>query len=46
MRLILWVADPLHKLTRYHRAIGYSLLTIWFGRLTLWYAIENKWGKA
>lgn len=46
MRLILWCGDPLHKLKEDHRAVVYALLTIYFGRLALWYSIEHGWGKA
>lgn len=44
-RAILWLGDPLHKMTRDQRTLVYALLTIYFGRLALWYGIEHGWGQ-
>jgi hypothetical protein len=36
--------DPLGR--RDWRLVGYVWLTVFFGRLALWYWIEDRWGRA
>lgn len=43
---MIWIADPLHRLSRRWRLTLYLYLAIWFARLAVWYAIEDRWGKA
>lgn len=44
-RVILWLGDPLHKLPRHHRAVVYTLATLYVARLAIWYGIEDQWGQ-
>lgn len=43
---MIWLFDPLHRLPRRWRLAVYAWLAVYFARLTAWYGIEERWGRA